>query len=289
MFYDLFVNFLFPPFILTVGLVGNTLGFVVLLNKNLKSIGPRDAYLYLFFCDNFYLLQIIGTFLQYSLSLNFPSISNISCKLWNYFNYSIAPISAWLIIYISLDRYTSIKFPAWRFTLRKESTQLALFLIIIVINFAFYLPVPLFYDLKDYNNTSTCNFIDTFALELISYMDLSIRVVVPFVLMISLTILLTYELFKSRRRIVENFLAEENQTFYKEIRLAFTSICFNLIYILTQLPISLTIFYSDYFSNLFYIFTYYIFYLSYAINFYIILVTNSLFRTKFIEIFIRSN
>jgi hypothetical protein len=289
MFYELFVNFLLPPFILIVGLVGNTLGFLLLLNKNLKSIGPRDAYLYLFFSDNFYLLQIIGTFLQYSFSLNFPSISNISCKLWNYFNYCIAPISAWLIIYISLDRYTSIKFPAWRFTLRKESNQLAIFLIIIVINLAFYLPVAFDYDLKNYYNTSTCNFIDTFSLELISYMDLGMRVVVPFVLMISLTILLIYELFKSRRRIVENFLAEENQTFYKEIRLAFTSICFNLIYILTQLPISLTIFYSDYFSNLFYIFTYYFFYLSYAINFYIILVTNSLFRTKFIEIFIRSN
>ena len=158
---------------------------------------------------------------------------------------------------------------------------------------AYYLPVYLFYELQQNeptNNTEysqldySCNFQDQNAVLLISYMDLIIRVLVPFVLMLLMSVLLSYSLFSSRKRLVENFLAEENETFYKEIRLAASSICLNIVYIFTQLPISITVFYLGY-STIAYQFSYYLFYLSYAINFYIILPTNSHFRTGFFKLF----
>ncbi len=54
-----FMIFVFPPLILIFGLVGNTLGSIVLLYKDLINKRSRDTYLYLFFTDSIYLLQII--------------------------------------------------------------------------------------------------------------------------------------------------------------------------------------------------------------------------------------
>ena len=91
-----FVSYIFPMLIFGLGSVGNMLGIRVLLNKELNNIGPRDTYRFLFLTDQFYLLQIIGTYLQYAFKLNVGLINDQSCKLWNYVNYSFASVSPWL-------------------------------------------------------------------------------------------------------------------------------------------------------------------------------------------------
>jgi hypothetical protein len=132
-----FISYLFPLLVLLFGLIGNILGLIILLNKDLTNIGPRDTYRYLLISDSIYLLQIIVSNLEYSYDLNLSTLSNLSCKIWNYFNYSLAPISSWLIVYISLDRCISIQKPKWRFTLRNRKNQFILFLIVFVICFYF--------------------------------------------------------------------------------------------------------------------------------------------------------
>ena len=62
--FNYFVKYIFPIIILTFGLIGNTLGIIVLCNKDLKNIGPRNTYIFLFLSDSFYLLQIIETYLN---------------------------------------------------------------------------------------------------------------------------------------------------------------------------------------------------------------------------------
>ena len=83
-----FVRYILPPLILTLGLVGNSLGLVILSKKDLINIGPHCMYRYLFATDSFYLLQIIVVNLQFDYNLDLASISNLSCKLWNYFYYA---------------------------------------------------------------------------------------------------------------------------------------------------------------------------------------------------------
>ena len=196
-----------------------------------------------------------------------------------------------LIVYISIDRYISIKYPARRFFLRKIKTQHIFFWLVTIICSIFYIPVAFFYDISyDTSNNSTastpiCYLIDTFSANLVLYADLVFRVFVPFILMIVFSGLLSHSLFASRTRIVHNFLAEENATFYKEIRLTFTSILTNLVYILTQLPSTIAFLYPEYFSYDFFNVTLYAFFLNYALNFYILISTNSLFREHFIKLF----
>ncbi len=193
-----------------------------------------------------------------------------------------------MTVYISIDRFVSIKYPSKRFFLRNKKNQLLFFLLILTFNIIYYLPVVFSYDINEYNNSSVCEFINLKLVTIISYMDLTVRVVIPFGLMAIFTLFLSYSIFKSRSRIIENFLnRKETQTYYREIRLALSSIVLNLVYILTQLPISVTVFYSINKTDLFYNFTYYIFYLCYGLNFYAILGTNSLFRKTFIKMILK--
>jgi hypothetical protein len=283
-----FVKYIFPIGILVFGLLGNTLGIIVLCNKDLKNIGPKRTYIYLFLSDSFLLVQIIGTYFELARNLYIGTLSDFSCKLWIYCNYSFATISSYLIVYISVERCISITRPAWKFFLRKNKNQLIWFIIVTIACMLYYLPSGLYYKIVPLSDdgpfTINCFFSDAYAQLFISYMDLIARAILPFILMIICSVTLIYSLFKSRLRVVENFLAEENQTIHRELRLAVSSISLNIIYIITQLPLSITMFQTD-FSDFYYELTYYIFYLSYAINFYIILATNSLFRSRFLSLF----
>ena len=210
-----FISYLFPLLVLLFGLIGNILGLIILLNKDLTNIGPRDTYRYLLISDSIYLLQIIVSNLEYSYDLNLSTLSNLSCKIWNYFNYSLAPISSWLIVYISLDRCISIQKPKWRFTLRNRKNQFILFLIVFVICLFYYLPVGFYYEKMTEINSNNkneslliCGFINSNSDLILSYMDGIFRAVIPFFLMLLFNLILIYALIASRKRIVENFLAE---------------------------------------------------------------------------------
>ena len=185
--FQYFVKYIFPIGILIFGLLGNTLGIIVLYNKDMKNIGPKRTYIYLFLSDSFFLLQIIVNYFQLAHNLYIGTLSDVSCKLWFYFNYSFGTISSYLIVYISLERCVSITRPAWKFFLRNDKNQLIWFILVTIACMLYYLPSGLYYTIKltdDENPTANCVFSDEHAQLLISYMDLVIRVIVPFFLMI---------------------------------------------------------------------------------------------------------
>jgi len=217
--FQYFVKYIFPIGILVFGLLGNTLGIIVLCNKDLKNIGPKRMYIYLFLSDSFFLLQIIVNYFQLAHNLYIGTLSDFSCKLWFYCNYSFGTISSYLIVYISLERCISITRPAWKFFLRNDKNQLKWFIFVTIACMLYYLPAGLYYTIKltdDENPTPNCVFSDENAQKLISYMDLVIRVIIPFFLMIICSVTLIYSLIKSRLRVMENFLTEENQTIQRE-------------------------------------------------------------------------
>ena len=76
--------------ILVLGLIGNTLGMLVVLRKRLKSIGPTHIYCYMFATDSAYLVQIIITYLHYAYHMNLFTYSRFTCKAWVYINYGLS-------------------------------------------------------------------------------------------------------------------------------------------------------------------------------------------------------
>ncbi len=208
--FEYFSNYVLPGLILFFGLVGNPLGFKVMERHKMLEIGPRNIYKYLFIMDTIYLVQIIVTSLQLSYQINITLISNFSCKLWWYINYSLANQSSMLLVYISIDRYIAIKVPALRFFMRKRNNQLIFFIFVFMFNLVYYLPVIYGYTVIQTNDTLICLFNSQYSTELLSYMDLANHVILPSILILIFSTLLGIEVIKSRRRISSNFLKEDS-------------------------------------------------------------------------------
>ena len=289
--FSFFVFKIFPAGILLFGFIGNTTGFIVLSSKNLKKLGTRNMYKYLLVSDTLYLSQLIILYMQFGYGgvYDLTITSSLFCKIFNFLNYSMATISPMLTIYISIERYIAATYPSKRFLFKKNRNQLIYILIVILYLGAFYLVYPFYYDviLSGSGNDSylSCNFIDSSSHSVLSYLFLANSALMPFIIMIIFTTLLCYTIFKSRNRIQANHSQEENKTFKRDLKFTITSIGLNLIFIALNLPVSLAILVPDYQQSIVFVFSYFLFYLSYGVNFYILLVFNSIIRTEFINLF----
>ncbi len=227
---------------LAFGFAGNFLGYKTMERPKMIEIGPRKTYEYLFIMDTIFLAQLIVTYLQVTFYIDITILSKVLCKLWWYFNYSLATQSSMLLVYISIDRYVSIKIPALRFFMRKRNNQLIFFIFVFMFNLVYYLPVIYGYTVIQTNDTLICLFNSQYSTELLSYMDLANHVILPSILILIFSTLLGTEVIKSRSRILVNFLKEENEYFFENIRLAISSIILNIIYLLLETPLSIYVF-----------------------------------------------
>ena len=119
-------------------------------------------------------------------------------------------------------------------------------------------------------------------------MDLLNRVIIPSILMIMASALLSNSVIKFKNEFPEatNHLNENgHENGHKEIRLAVTSITLNIIYITLTLPLPVALLFGNSISDIFLVLNFYLFCFSYSINFYILLAMNSLFRSEFFLIF----
>ncbi len=107
-----FVKYWFPVIVFLLGIIGNILGCIVIWSPKLANIGPQLTYKFLFISDTVYLMQIIGTYLQYGFDIQLTYVSDLMCKIGMYFNFLMAVVSPLLLCYISIDRYISISIKA---------------------------------------------------------------------------------------------------------------------------------------------------------------------------------
>ena len=95
--FEYFTYYILAPVVFGTGMFGNIFGIIVVSQKKLDKIGPRNMYKYLFISDTAFLLFITVNYFQYGFGYDATIISKYMCKLYWYFNYSIAPISPWLL------------------------------------------------------------------------------------------------------------------------------------------------------------------------------------------------
>jgi hypothetical protein len=278
--FEYFSFYIFPIIILVFGLVGNYLGFKTMQRPKMIEIGPRNTYKYLFITDTIYLAFIIVTYLQYSFNIDLTILSNVICKLWWYIVCSFDSQSSMLLVYISIDRYVSIKIPSIRYFMRKRNNQLIFYIFKLMFDFIYYLPVVYNFTLIRTNETLICTFKDQYSQQLIFYMDLANLLIFPSILILIFSILLGIEVIKSRSRILDNFLKEENEYFFNNLSATISSIVLNIIYLLLVIPFAIYSFLPNYAEINGFIFSYYLFYLTFSINFYILFISNSLFRKE---------
>jgi len=277
---EIFVYYVMPLVILSIGMPANIFGLIVLRSKKkLKSIGPFFMFRLLFIIDAVFLSGILIYFISKCFELTLYLASDLVCKLFFYYAYASKNLPPLVLVYIALDRFISIKYHSKRFLLKKNTFQYLFIVLCIFFSFLYYIPVFFYYKLTDQSNgTSECYLFGENSINFI-HMDMSFLVLI-FSLILFFTFLLIHTIFSSRRRVNAQYTQRQNRNQIKDLRLTITSVIFNCFYVFLYLPI---LFYNYLFPNIqdiVYYSTLYIFFISNTVNFFILFLTNSLFRKQ---------
>jgi hypothetical protein len=95
--FEFFTSYIMAPVVFFIGIAGNMCGILVISQKDMIKIGPRDMYNYLLISDSLFLFYLVNKYISFGFGLNFTILSKYVCKLYNYFNYSLAPVSPWIL------------------------------------------------------------------------------------------------------------------------------------------------------------------------------------------------
>ena len=283
-----FVINIMPLIILFLGLFGNLMGIIVMLKSKIDQI-PIGIYCYIFMFDSIYLLVLLENYLNYAHSIAFSLSSNFNCKILYYFGFSFSTLSSLLLIYTLIERYLAIKYPVESNLLRNNYVQFVYLIFIIITNLIYFLPSFIYSGLEivQTNNTTreelAC-IINNNHKDTIQNLTFISKILLPLVLIILFSIILVYKIIKTKSKISTFYSKKENEIYRKDVHLSVVSILYNLMQFSFNFPIGIVFFILNDEKNFIYIFTLYIYYLTYAFNFYFLLVTNSLFRDEFINL-----
>jgi len=280
-----------PPLVLSIGLLGNITALVVFFKANLKKIGPTLIYKLMFIWDTIYIILILVTYFQYPFSLDLTILSKLSCKIFFYSLFQGGTITPILLIYISVEKYIAISSPSKRKLLTSTKNQIIYFICVFAYCSACAIATPFYIDLFEYNQNDSngtnssylsCNFVSYEGQLIVNSIDLINREFMPALLMICFSFMLVFAVFKSSARVGQTINQQNRRK--RDIRLAINCLFMNFTFILLQTPITVVFFLPNAFSGEMFYLTSYLFYMSYGINFYVLLVCNSLFRDELLKL-----
>jgi len=295
-----FVYYIFPVLIIILSLVGNLLGLIVFIKKKSKlenKIGPIIIYKYLFAYGliNSYLIILLYL---HGFEIYLETISKLTCQLTVYYWYATASISPMILSYISIERFISIKYPNKRLILNNTWNQHCFIIVLIVYNLIISSWIPFDYDLieKSINltNKNIKNYSPNNKFECLRennngiYLAIVNIIIIPYSLIITFTILLIISIFMSRSRVISNYTNIQNEIFKKDIKFSFNSLSINIIFIFMNLTVLIIFPFSSSFPVLYFFFVY-LHLFSFSIDFYLLFIFNSLFRTEFLSFFSTSS
>jgi hypothetical protein len=315
------LTFLIDLIPLNIGLISNIIGLItILLSKKLVNIGTKSIYMCLFIVDTLFLVLILIDRISYYYDFDLLVLSPLACRLYPYVYRIMATLSPMLLVYISIEKYLSLEDISKKHNLRNINNQLIYLFIIITYNAIFYSPSVIYFSLVKSNQTittSTTNVSNDFIKCLVSHkslesilpvMDLMNRVILPCILMTISTIFLIVSVNKSRFNFILRNITINNTTnsqhqncnnnnnntstsqlrflHSREHRFAVTSITLNSFYIVLTLPLPVMLM-CNCFAEIYLFSSFYLFCLSYSLNFYILFIGNKLFRNEFLKIFCR--
>ena len=276
---EVFIKWVLKFLILAVGLVGNSLSLVIFTDQRVKYKFPnRSIYITLSIVNTFYLVFLRIDFILYYFNYDLRSVSSISMKISRYLSISLAPITAWMNVFNTLDSLILFRYPQF------QMPRILIIILIIAYNLVYYTPILNYTQLLNQTITETStSLIDKNTETLLFTMDLVNSTVLPFIFMLLFSIMLIKTMFKlnlitdsDRSRIINN------------IKLAFSAIMINLTFFVLILPVTL--------FNVLFILSFnvnnYVFQISkciyqssFCVHFYVLILFNSIFREKLFIIF----
>ena len=144
--WERFLSLYYQPFLIIIGLCGNILSFLVFNGKKFNKLATRGILMLIAIIDTFCLLQIIDHFFQQCFGYYLRRESHFTCKFFTYLIYAFGPISAWLIVFTSIERFFSISMPSSTIGIvfKRRSFQIKICLFIFIFNMIYYTPFLIF-------------------------------------------------------------------------------------------------------------------------------------------------
>jgi hypothetical protein len=302
---NIFLNFILAPTIFILSLTGNILGISVFIRQKTRliQITPVRIYKSLFVFNSIYSIQILLTSLSSSSNLigfNISTLSNLSCKFTNFFRFAFDSFAPYFLVYISIEKFISIKYKEKMFILRNDFFQflfvLGLFFLNMIVNIVLAFVssdlIEKTVNINNNNDNSTtlttttiiiCDFISSKNKLATTYIDIVYRLVIPSLIMI----FLSYSLFKIK--LIESADRKEKRRLQKEIQYAISSILMNIIYVVFNVPVVILTLISSFsvqtVSDELFLFFYYLYFLAYGCSYYAIYIFNPSFRSDSLNTF----
>ena len=278
-----------PPLLILVSLVTNILVIQIYKSRKFKKVNARNLWRLLSLIDIVCSLQILKHFVRSAFNYDIMLISAFSCKLFVFLSHTGA-VSAWLHVYISMERFCSIVVPYLSKLLQTKSAQTRICLSIFLFNILFYSQHFIYTEIITMNKSdgnltySICYAKPMYkeAVYIFNWLDLLISTVIPFFIMFFCSIVLICSIWRTRKRVYLNQSPQANRRLKRDMKFSITTVLLDLMFIALNLPISVYILIDGDLGLVFSV-TDDLYYFSYTVNFFIFFAVNSIFRHELLN------
>ncbi len=181
-----------------LGLIGNSTGLIVFIRISSKIFPTRIIFIIYALINLLCLFYLFTKFLIKNIfSVLFYDISVSLCKIGYFLDYFLLSVANYVLVFISMERFLSIKFSKLN-TFKKKLNQFISIFIIVTYNFLLYTPSIYFLSFVNKTNSTECDFIKNEYNNLMSLMEFINSSLVPFVIMLIFSGLLIQTVLKSR-------------------------------------------------------------------------------------------
>ena len=240
------------PVIVAIGTIANFLSFIIFSRKRFRNTIFATYFRILLIMDTIGLVYLaMGKFLYFKSKIHIRDFNVTLCRLTLLLAYSIPPISAYILVAISIDRWLTITKPDVLPIKKKSSFQVCVCIVIVLANLIYngqlffsYLGV----DITDETRMKFLNRSKPVCLipypDTLNMMDLINSTIIPFLLMFIFTSLTIKFVFDSRKKTSESTISNQmnsnNPGRKRDIKFAITSITFNIIFLILNFPFGLS-------------------------------------------------
>jgi hypothetical protein len=261
-----------PPCMIFAGFLANSIGFVV-FSRSFTRLRLRNLFRIIAFIDMINLVNFLLSYLEQIHSIRIRKTTEFSCRFLWYIDYLANSIAAWLLVYLSANRFASLKLNSIRVLFKKNGNFIIL--LIFVFNFGFYSVALANTGLN--SNKTICS-----SQNVTIWMHLT-NLCCLIVLTVLITLLNIHFVLKIKKQIISECITSRRLT--KNIHYVITTVVMNFLFVLFYLPIAVV---SIIEKNGVIIDAFSINILASSINglhFYVLLVFNSFFRRECLVLF----
>ena len=217
-----------------LGLFGNVVSFVVFSRPVFSKNSISTYFRALAVIDCFTIVELVMTFGRSFYDEFYAKNSDAACKMYYYITVSFAAMSGWILIAFSVDKILNMKRVCANIT-KKKSIQYGIVVAVVLFNLLLYIAIPIYLrveTVKFYGVTITlCQMSTLSFLAFLSFMFLIQGSLLPFIIMLTTSIISIRMIRKSTRNIESRSNTNISIRNSRDVKFAVSSVVFNISFI----------------------------------------------------------